>query len=64
MVMAMMVENAPGLPPESPGRPSTRAELEEVIFIRISVFSFYSIFLKEEVFLETSLDRLKFICFE
>ena len=29
-----MVNDVSGLPPESPGRPSTRAELEEVMLIR------------------------------
>ena len=36
----MMVKNAPGLPPESPGRPSTRAELEEVMFAYLESFIF------------------------
>ena len=54
MLMAMMVKNAPGLPPESPGRPSTRAELEEVILIRISVFLSILYFLKKRFIIRQS----------
>ena len=52
----MTVNDASGLPPESPGRPSTRAELEEV---KIS----FSSKKKEEMdfFMELSSDSLKFI---